>query len=226
MIALLLTVLKVLGWVLLALLLLLVVLLVLPFRAYILYENSAMKVSIGALGLRFCVFDSKKKRTKKGKKSSETDKTEEGQAEPEDAEQKEKSHVDFKLIRFLIGEGVGVAGRILHALHLQNLEVRLIASGEDPCETGISAGRMWSFVGSALSAMLVAWPNMTVNELTVIPDFAHEHEGKERLYIEIYTFPIAAVAAAAVFAIRFLKFTLSRRRKIDSATDTERMCEQ
>ena len=223
MTAALLAVLKVLGWVLLALLTLMVIVLFVPFCAYILYEKDTLTVNVGALGLRFCVFDSSKKCAKKPKEEKTP---KENKQEPQPTEKPEKEPFDFELARFLIGEGVGVAGRVLRALHPKNLAVRLIASGEDPCETGLAVGRMWSFVGSALSALLAAWPRMSVKELTVIPDFMHEHEGEERLYIEISAIPAAAVAAAAIFGIRFLKFTSARRRASDSASDIERTCEQ
>ena len=201
--------LKVIGCVLLVLLGLLIVVLFLPFGVYAVYEQGRTTVKLHILGLRFWLFDSEKK----SKETAE-------EAKPKSNEPKEKKpkkKFDLSAISALVRPAAGAAGFILRRIRLSKLCVRFAVGGKDAAEVGINTGRSWEAVGGVLTLLRQVWPNIGVEELTVIPDFLNEHKGKERFAAKVKAMPIVLAAAAVIFLVRYKRYQKQQSVKVVSA---------
>lgn len=201
-----LTILKVLGWVLLGLLALIVALLFVPAKACFSYESSRLLVRAGALGFWIEIYDSAKK--KEPKESGESTQPEE--SEPK-LEAKTKSEPDIELLKTMISAGGRAVVRVLRGLRIRHICVTLIAHGFDPYETGVKTGKIWAGIGAALTLLRSIWRDLGVDRLEVIPDFMGEHKGCESISCEISSMSIGFVAALAIFGWRYLRYKIKKR---------------
>ncbi|MEG0751319.1 MAG: DUF2953 domain-containing protein [Oscillospiraceae bacterium] len=214
--------LKILGIILLSLLALVIAALFLRITARICYEKDVLTVRVGALGLRFKIFDSSTPEKVKNKKPKIPD-------TPDEREQQEiraKKHVipDLDTICALLGAGAGSAAHILRRIRIRHVMIVFVAFAGDPCATGMLTGAIWQSLGSFITSLALVCHDITYDELVVIPDFMGEHEGEERFGCELSAKPVIALAAGIILLFRYLKF--KSRQAVEARGDkaTERMC--
>lgn len=191
-------ILKIIGIVLLCLLGLLLILLLIPVTLGIRYEEQKWLIRARYGPLTFKLFESGKEKEKKKEQPEE-------EAQPDEPTEKEKSGIDLRLIYRLIKPGFRVLRSVVKSLKIRDLHLVLVASGEEPDEIGIKAGRMWAALGNIMALAGNIWPDIEYKELTVIPDFTGEHENDEKFSCNVRACPIIMVTIGIVFFVRFLK---------------------
>ena len=135
------------------------ILAVLPLGVCIRYNDAGFLLKVIAGPLKITVFPRKRKQKKQKKKPDQVKKgqqiessaSEEEPPRPPEAqpEQKEKGG---SLTRFLplIKLGLRFLGDFRRKLRLDNLYLRLILAGDDPCDLAVNYGRTWAAVGNLM----------------------------------------------------------------------------
>lgn len=135
------------------------ILAVLPLGVCIRYNDAGFLLKVIAGPLKITVFPRKRKQKKQKKKPDQVKKgqqiessaSEEKPPRPPEAqpEQKEKGG---SLTRFLplIKLGLRFLGDFRRKLRLDNLYLRLILAGDDPCDLAVNYGRTWAAVGNLM----------------------------------------------------------------------------
>ena len=208
------------GWLVTAGILLLLA--VLPLGVRIRYNSEGLLVKVIAGPVKITVFPLPKKEKKKKK----TKETPEKQAQEEDLpkppqppkkpkEKKPKEEKGGSLLDFLplVRVAVDFLGDFRRKLRLDNLELKLILAGDDPCDLAVNYGRTWAAVGN-LMPWLEKWFVIKKRNIEVECDFT----ASEILVIAHLELTItlgrllAAVCKAAVRAlIVFLKIKKKRK---------------
>lgn len=153
------------GWLITAAILLLLA--ILPLGARILYDSDGVCVRVIAGPLKITVFPlPKKKGKKKGnekkkqpaeKKTDKPKKKEDAQKpqpvqarKTEDKPQKGGSLTDFLP---LVKVGIDFLGSFRRKLRLNNIYLKLIMAGDDPCDLAVNYGRAWAALANLLPVL-------------------------------------------------------------------------
>ena len=135
------------------------ILAVLPLGVRVRYNSAGLILRVIAGPLKITVFPRKKKPKKqkvkqkkpKEEQNAEPSASEDKPPQPPEAqpEQKEKGG---SLTRFLplIKLGLRFLGDFRRKLRLDNLYLRLILAGDDPCDLAVNYGRIWAAVGNLM----------------------------------------------------------------------------
>ena len=202
----------------------LVLLAVLPLGVRIRYNSEGVLVKIIVGPLKITVFPLPKKEKKPKKKLKEEKSAE---SVPEETlpqppqppqppkEKKPKEEKGGSLLDFLplVKVAIDFLGDFRRKLRLNNLELKLILAGDDPCDLAGNYGRAWAAVGN-LMPQLEKWFVIKKRDIEVECDFA----ASDTLIIAHLDLTItlgrllAAVCKAAVRAlIEFLKIKKKRK---------------
>ena len=201
----------------------LVLLAVLPLGAHIRYNSEGVLVKVIAGPLKITVFplpgkkNGKKKTEKKQKeKAAQEDNLPKPPQPPKTPkEKKPKEEKGGSLLDFLplVKVALDFLGDFRRKLRLNNLELKLILAGDDPCDLAVNYGRAWAAVGN-LMPQIEKWFVIKKRNIEVECDF----ETSETLVIARLDLTItlgrllAAVLKAAVRGlVEFLK--LKKKRK-------------
>lgn len=132
----------------------------LPLGVRIRYNSTGLTLRVIAGPLKITVFPMKKKpkkgKTKAAKKDSqqmEPAVVEEKPPQPPKAKKEKKTgETGGSLLRFLplVKLGLKFLGDFRRKLRLDNLYLRLILGGDDPCDLAVNYGRIWAAVGDLL----------------------------------------------------------------------------
>ena len=135
------------------------ILAVLPLGVCIRYNDAGFLLKVIAGPLKITVFPRKRKQKKQKKKPDQVKKgqqiessaSEEKPPRPPEAqpEQKEKGGSIARFLPF-IKLGLKFLGDFRRKLRLDNLYVRLILAGDDPCDLAVNYGRIWAAVGNLM----------------------------------------------------------------------------
>ena len=196
------------------------ILAVLPLGVCIRYNDAGFLLKVIAGPLKITVFPRKRKQKKQKKKPDQVKKgqqiessaSEEEPPRPPEAqpEQKEKGG---SLTRFLplIKLGLRFLGDFRRKLRLDNLYLRLILAGDDPCDLAVNYGRTWAAVGN-LMPQLERLFVIKKRDIQVECDFtASETCVVAHLNITITLGRLLALAL--VYGVRVLIEFLSMKRK-------------
>lgn len=202
----------------------LVLLAVLPLGVRIRYNSEGVLVKIIVGPLKITVFPLPKKEKKPKKKLKEEKSAE---SVPEETlpqppqppqppkEKKPKEEKGGSLLDFLplVKVAIDFLGDFRRKLRLNNLELKLILAGDDPCDLAVNYGRAWAAVGN-LMPQLEKWFVIKKRDIEVECDFS----ASDTLIIAHLDLTItlgrllAAVCKAAVQAlIEFLKIKKKRK---------------
>ncbi len=193
---------------------------VLPLGVRIRYNDAGFVLKVIAGPLKITVFPRKKKPRKqkvKQKKPKDEQKAEPSFSEdkpprPPEAqpEQKEKGG---SLTQFLplIKLGLKFLGDFRRKLRLDNLYVRLILAGDDPCDLAVNYGRIWAAVGN-LMPQLERLFVIKKRDIQVECDFAAS-ETCVVAHLDITITLGRLLALALVYGVRVLIEFLSMKRK-------------
>ena len=134
---------------------------VLPLGVRIRYNDAGFVLKVIAGPLRITVFPQKKKVKKKKTKTPKKEKnavssaqSSENSEEPPQPPntQPEKKEKGGSLTKFLplVKLGLQFLGDFRRKLRLDNLYLRLILAGDDPCDLAVNYGRIWAAVGNLM----------------------------------------------------------------------------
>lgn len=195
---------------------------VIPVGVRIRYNAEGALVKVIAGPLKIKVFPLPKKEKKEKKKKEPKKKTE----DPEDKnlpkppqppkkkkEKKPKEEKGGSILDFLplVQAAMDFLGEFRRKLRLDNIYLRLILAGDDPCDLAVNYGRAWAAVGN-LMPQLEKWFVIKKRDIEVECDF----EASETLVIAHLDLTITLgrlFTAAGRFAVRALKEFMNIKKK-------------
>ena len=196
------------------------ILAVLPLGVCIRYNDAGFLLKVIAGPLKITVFPRKRKQKKQKKKPDQVKKgqqiessaSEEEPPRPPEAqpEQKEKGG---SLTRFLplIKLGLRFLGDFRRKLRLDNLYLRLILAGDDPCDLAVNYGRIWAAVGNLMPRLERLFV-IKKRDIQVECDFTAS-ETRVAAHLDITITLGRLLVLAIYYGIRVLIEFLSMKRK-------------
>ena len=193
---------------------------VLPLGVRIRYNSAGLILRVIAGPLKITVFPRKKKPKKqkvkqkkpKEEQNAEPSASEDKPPQPPEAqpEQKEKGGSIARFLPF-IKLGLKFLGDFRRKLRLDNLYVRLILAGDDPCDLAVNYGRIWAAVGN-LMPQLERLFVIKKRDIQVECDFTAS-ETCVVAHLDITITLGRLLALALVYGVRVLIESLSMKRK-------------
>lgn len=196
---------------------------VLPLGVHIHYNSEGLLLKVIAGPVKITLFPRPKKK-KKEKKKKEPKKAEEAAAEEENLpkppqppktpkQKKPKDEKGGSLLDFLplVKTALDFLGDFRRKLRLNNLYLRLILAGSDPCDLAVNYGRVWAAVGN-LMPQIEKWFVVKKRDIEVECDF----EASDTLIIAHLDLTITLgrlLAAVLKFAVRALIEFLKLKKK-------------
>lgn len=196
---------------------------VIPLGVRIRYNSDGILLKVIAGPVKITLFPRPKKK-KKEKKKKEAKQSEESTAEEENLpkppqppkapkEKKPKDEKGGSLLDFLplVKTALDFLGDFRRKLRLDNIYLRLIMAGSDPCDLAVNYGRAWAAVGN-LMPRLEKWFVIKKRDIEVECDF----EASETLVIAHLDLTITLgrlLAAVVKFAVRALIEFLKIKKK-------------
>lgn len=191
---------------------------VLPLGVRLRYNSEGMVLKIIAGPVKITLLPrppKKKKKDRKGKTTDVSAAEEENLPKPPQPpkEKKPKGEKGGSLLDFLplAKTALDFLGDFRRKLRLDNLYLRLILAGDDPCNLAVNYGRAWAAVGNLLP-QLEKWFVIKKRDIEVECDF----ETSETLVIAHLDLTItlgSLLAAVVKFAVRALIEYLKLRKK-------------
>ena len=125
-----------------------VLLAVLPLGVRIRYDCDGIAVTVLAGPVRILVFP----RTKKEKKKKEKPKPEKKKTAPSEKEPPKKEKAGGSLTDFLplVKLALELLNCFRRKLRVDNLRLKLVLAGDDPCDLAVNYGRAWAALGNLL----------------------------------------------------------------------------
>ena len=196
------------------------ILAVLPLGVRVRYNSAGLILRVIAGPLKITVFPRKKKPKKhkvkqkkpKEEQNAEPSASEDKPPQPPEAqpEQKEKGGSIDRFLPF-IKLGLKFLGDFRRKLRLDNLYVRLILAGDDPCDLAVNYGRIWAAVGN-LMPQLERLFVIKKRDIQVECDFTAS-ETCVVAHLDITITLGRLLALALVYGVRVLIEFLSMKRK-------------
>lgn len=192
----------------------------LPLGVRVRYNDAGFLLKVIAGPLKITLFPRKKKpkkqreKQKKQKTEKTTESTATGDKPPQSSEPaSEPKEKGGSLTRFLplINLGLKFLGDFRRKLRLDNLYLRLILAGDDPCNLAVNYGRVWAAVGN-LMPQLERLFVIKKRDIQVECDFAAE-EISVIAHMDITITLGRLLMLAASYGIRALFIFLSMKRK-------------
>ena len=196
------------------------ILAVLPLGVRVRYNSAGLILRVIAGPLKITVFPRKKKPKKqkvkqkkpKEEQNAEPSASEDKPPQPPEAqpEQKEKGGSIARFLPF-IKLGLKFLGDFRRKLRPDNLYVRLILAGDDPCDLAVNYGRIWAAVGN-LMPQLERLFVIKKRDIQVECDFTAS-ETCVVAHLDITITLGRLLALALVYGVRVLIEFLSMKRK-------------
>ena len=193
-----------------------VLLAVLPLGVRIRYDCDGIAVTVLAGPVRILVFP----RTKKEKKKKEKPKPEKKKTAPSEKEPPKKEKAGGSLTDFLplVKLALELLNCFRRKLRVDNLRLKLVLAGDDPCDLAVNYGRAWAALGNLLPRLervLV----IRKRDLNVECDFTADST-VVTAGLDITITLGRLIALAVVYGLRGLKefFSISKKRKGGAVT--------
>lgn len=193
-----------------------VLLAVLPLGVRIRYDCDGIAVTVLAGPVRILVFP----RTKKEKKKKEKPKPEKKKTAPSEKEPPKKEKAGGSLTDFLplVKLALELLNCFRRKLRVDNLRLKLVLAGDDPCDLAVNYGRAWAALGNLLPRLervLV----IRKRDLNVECDFTADST-VVTAGLDITITLGRLIALAVVYGLRGLKefLSISKKRKSGAVT--------
>ena len=188
----------------------------LPFKVSVRYdaEGVAVRVLAGALTVWKMPSD-KAKKPSEHKKKDKKSKAQKPKKEKKEKPKKEKKAGGGSLLDFLplVQVGLDFLGDFRRKLRINELNLKLVLAGDDPCDLATNYGRIWAAVGNLFPALERAF---VIKKRNI--DIGCDFTAEETLVTAKATISITlgrVLALAVRYAIRalreFLKINKSRK---------------
>ena len=193
-----------------------VLLAVLPLGVRIRYDCDGIAVTVLAGPVRILVFP----RPKKEKKKKEKPKPEKKKTAPSEKEPPKKEKAGGSLTDFLplVKLALELLNSFRRKLRVDNLRLKLVLAGDDPCDLAVNYGRAWAALGNLLPRLervLV----IRKRDLNVECDFTADST-VVTAGLDITITLGRLIALAVVYGLRGLKefLSISKKRKGGAVT--------
>ena len=193
-----------------------VLLAVLPLGVRIRYDCDGIAVTVLAGPVRILVFP----RPKKEKKKKEKPKPEKKKTDPSEKEPPKKEKAGGSLTDFLplVKLALELLNCFRRKLRVDNLRLKLVLAGDDPCDLAVNYGRAWAALGNLLPRLervLV----IRKRDLNVECDFTADST-VVTAGLDITITLGRLIALAVVYGLRGLKefLSISKKRKGGAVT--------
>lgn len=197
----------------------LVLLAILPLGASIRYDADGLFVRLLAGPVKITLFPRSKKKKKSEKADQEKsasvpsgkkppDKAKKPEASPQEKQTSGGKWTDFLP---LVKVGLDMLDAFRRKLRVNNLELKLIMAGDDPCDLAVNYGRAWAALGNLLPRLEQVFV-IKKRDLEVECDFT----ARETLVIAGLDITVTLgrlLALGAVYGVRALKTFLTIRKK-------------
>lgn len=193
---------------------------ILPLGVRVRYNDAGFLLRVIAGPLKITVFPRKKKpkkqkaKQKKQKAEKRLESTDSGDKPPQPPNPSPRpTEKGGSLTRFLplVKLGLKFLGDFRRKLRLDNLYLRLVLAGDDPCDLAVNYGRAWAAVGN-LMPQLERLFVIKKRDIQVECDFAAE-EISVIAHMDITITLGRLLALAVVYGVRVLFEFLSMKRK-------------
>lgn len=196
----LLTILKVIGWLLLAVLVLLVAALFVPLAADVAYRGDELSVVAQVLFLRIPILPEKP-----GKKEKKEKKQKKKKAKPEDGKKKsakkkkKKPLITLQFILDMLESAGWIIKRFFKGLWFKQFRLCWVVHSGDAAATAIDYGKTSAALYAAQASLQNLF-NLQVEEFRVLPDFAGEQESEKHFSCKI-TARLYIIVVIAIYAL-------------------------
>ena len=193
-----------------------VLLAVLPLGVRIRYDCDGIAVTVLAGPVRILVFP----RPKKEKKKKEKPKPEKKKTAPSEKEPPKKEKAGGSLTDFLplVKLALELLNCFRRKLRVDNLRLKLVLAGDDPCDLAVNYGRAWAALGNLLPR-LERGLGIRKRDLNVECDFTADST-VVTAGLDITITLGRLIALAVVYGLRGLKefLSISKKRKGGAVT--------
>lgn len=182
-----------------------------PLGVFVRYDSGGPLVRIVAGVLRFTVIPLPKKKKKVPKEKKEPSPAEEKKTPPKPVEEPEKKGGSLRDFYPLIQVGERFLNQFRRKLRVEDLVLKLILGGDDPCDLALNYGRAWAALGN-LVPVLERFFHIRRRNFEVQCDFTSEEtliEAQAKL-----TMPLRQlVELGIVYGYLFIKELLFLKKK-------------
>lgn len=208
----LLLILKIIGWILLAILVLLAAVLLVPACVWLRYEKDVFSVSVGLLGIRIQVWPQREKhlseRQQHIRQAKEKAKEEKAAAKAkkkqENGKKKEpgaRAKLTLETVCALAGSAGIFLRAVFGALRIRHIRIRWPVHAEDAAATALRYGKAQAWLHTCLALLnRVFW--LDFDECRLEPDFTGKQAGTEYFSCKISAQLIIIVIAAVKLVLR------------------------
>lgn len=194
--AIVLTVLEILLWLVLALLIALVLILCLPAVMSVRYSDGKPAIWLRLLWFVKIPISLEKKSPKKGKTGKQSD------IQP--AKKQGKGKYDLAFFKQLLTPGKKALAKIFSAISIRNIRLFWPVHSSSPARTAIDYGETQAFFGTLLG-LLGGTFKLSIDKIRIEPDYEGQLQDREYFSCEIFAVLIVMVIAAAGLVLNFIK---------------------
>ena len=187
---------KIFGYTLLFLVALLFVILILPFHIRVRYKKKELSVILSVLLIPIKVYPIKKTEKKEKKERKE---------KKNSTKELSKPNIGKELILALLPSIKKFLKQLSHAILFRGLLIRLVIAKEDPKDTGILTGRLYTGL-VLMEKILSRFISIRVKKISVIPDFMMQYDDKCEIDCKVVVIPCILILAALQLLIQVMKY--------------------
>ena len=193
-------VLKTAALIIVSLIVLVTAVLILPFTVSVRYANKKTEIFVHLTVLKIRVFPVKQKK-KKEKKKAEKDSSK----EPDEKEERQKKFsLDKDTVINLLPDLKKFLKQAGSAVKLRGVFLRAIVHKDDPMQTGLAAGRLWTAI-NGIKILIESLVTVRYKSVRVVPDFMSEYEGTGEFVCKVTVIPIILIVAFLKLLLAYMK---------------------
>lgn len=196
--------LKILLWLLLAIVILSVLALVLPAVITIRYENGELQTLKARLLFITIDLQNPPKFFKKKKEPAPAETPKEPAPKKSILQKIRDLNVELSVVPALFEPTGALLKKLVSTISIADIDLLVTAGGKTPEAVGTNTGRIWAVIGAVMGALGNIF-RLRVKNVTVIPDFAHIHGGELRLAAKAKGSLLAIGVAALTFLVKAKK---------------------
>ena len=218
-------VLKIIGYVLLAIIALLLLVLIMPLTFNVEYFRKQLTVRFKLI-FPFVIYPKRKKKEKAKKEKTKKDNKKSQDAGPQKSghimkdkgeKNSEKSVEDLKsfytdFVKEFLPDISDAVKKLLKNIKIRNVIAIIPIYNPDPMTNGMLIGDAWIAIGNIIPLLNNVF-NIGYNRIDVIPDFENHYQNDIMLAADIRSSILLLIISVAALAIKYLKMSKKDRRK-------------
>lgn len=175
-------VLKVLGWLLAAVLLIVLLLLLCPLQIHVLYENENLTLRGGMLGLTVPLYPFPAKKEKDEEKKAAP--LQEPQGEKTGTKKKPRKTPDAEQVLQILHASGWAVKKLCRSVRIRAVRLRCCVQEDDAAQTALAYGRLHTALAFAAAAVQQLF-DVQVEQVSLYPDFTGQQEPQKHFSCKI-----------------------------------------